>query len=733
LDKILYLHKEYQAKHRKLKEELHRCEEVNETLESRIAELEDCEEQVGELRNHNRFLEKKVRELSTLSRPMDERDRYDRRLLLRQIEDTRNECDALMEENKVLRQKNLPLYPASNGEIATSKRELSNSPTDCRASPNLCDVWQQLDRAQQRCIQKDNELRQANNLLQAQVASNLTIRSEQGDSIAKLRRRLIAQECKTEDLSLKASRRLQQIRALESQFTKLHLNTRLGSSMEVTVHSAALHSLGKDTKSFLLLGFHPFASELSNIVSGREPAYDLRVTYELDDTKLSQWNVEVEIYVLNDASPRLFAHASVPMTTLLTSSASTQPLSLDLLREGGDGRVGKVNMSIRFHQPTPTDCPIPNDTMAIMECTGRKRTIKDAIYVSVMSVTLSNQLLFDDQSVFFVHYRLLSNGGVTTDSKMANIKGIITFNHKSSFSIVSTDEGCLEPILEEISKGTIQFTLLSIRKEDSTGDDTDVEDFHVVGEAKVPLTNIWNDVVELSTKLISLDEAKIVGSMGLSFVTTVKPRLPGSLRSTVHPSLMAMLTGVLSTIGEGESKTVSTIRLLQFIDPPEGIMETATILQRELRSNQLQGRSLSATLSLPPDEQFMSPSDLQRCSDAAHKKSLLAHIPPSDEMEDLYQYLSNSDSLICIRELDYFVASDSLKRLAYACRLLRGMNACIREDLLHNNVFGGRVDTFYDTMSVPELSEYYAKVLEGRSEVDLIRLASLLSEPSHPK
>ena len=129
----------------------------------------------------------------------------------------------------------------------------------------------------------------------------------------------------------------------------------------------------------------------------------------------------------------------------------------------------------------------------------------------------------------------------------------------------------------------------------------------------------------------------------------------------------------------------------------------------------------------------MSPSDLQRCSDIARKKSLFAHIPPSDEMEDLYQYLSNSDNQICIRELDYFVASYSLKRLAAACRVLRGMNACVRKDLLHNNVHGGRVDAIHDMISVPELSEYYAKVLEGRSEVDLIRLASLLSEPSHPK
>ena len=81
----------------------------NEALENRVVELEDCEEQVEELSKHNRFLEEKVRELSTSSRPKKERDKNEKRLMLQQIKDTRNECTTLLEENKVLREGNLQL------------------------------------------------------------------------------------------------------------------------------------------------------------------------------------------------------------------------------------------------------------------------------------------------------------------------------------------------------------------------------------------------------------------------------------------------------------------------------------------------------------------------------------------------------------------------------------------------------------------------------------------------
>jgi hypothetical protein len=55
----------------------------NVALESRVVELEDCEEQVEELSKHNRFLEEKVRELSTLPPPKEERDENERRLMSR--------------------------------------------------------------------------------------------------------------------------------------------------------------------------------------------------------------------------------------------------------------------------------------------------------------------------------------------------------------------------------------------------------------------------------------------------------------------------------------------------------------------------------------------------------------------------------------------------------------------------------------------------------------------------
>ena len=154
---------------------------------------------------------------------------------------------------------------------------------------------------------------------------------------------------------------------------------------------------------------------------------------------------------------------------------------------------------------------------------------------------------------------------------------------------------------------------------------------------------------------------------------------------------------IISKVEEKDSESIDIDCLLCFIDPPAGILETAKVLHKMLN-----GQRLSNALLLPSDQDSISQSSFQRCcKDTARCNSMLQNLPPHEELEDLFQYLSVSHELelVKISDLNYFVESDSLKRIANICQQLRCMNTILRKDL---HQMGGESNH----ISIQDLNKY---------------------------
>jgi len=120
---------------------------------------------------------------------------------------------------------------------------------------------------------------------------------------------------------------------------------------------------------------------------------------------------------------------------------------------------------------------------------------------------------------------------------------------------------------------------------------------------------------------------------------------------------MALLT-VVSTFGDKDAGTINTTRLLRFVDPPPGILETAKLLQKQMITH-FPGKITSEIFGHPPDEERVSQTRLGRCSNKTRRKALPPGLSPKDELEDLYHHVSNhDDGLVCIRDQNSFVASE---------------------------------------------------------------------------
>ena len=481
------MHKEYKARYGALKKELHSYEEENEALESQVAQLEESREQVEELTVQNRFLEDKVQKLCNLSLPKEGVNV----MMTQEKQENQRNCEMLREENKDLKVENKRL----DSQLQAS-------------SERIGDIWQKLDIANQQLSQKERELQDANELAQAQI-----------DTERNLKREIISQGVRIEDLSAKSSQRLQRIRLLESQMSSEDVglsNLSTGHNvLTVSVHSATLQAglCSDNTKSFVLVDFHTYGSELSSIASGVSPKYDFTVTYDIEENPFFSHGlakgdfVMIELYILQKEQSMLFASASVPTSALLHPSAAIHLSRLELTSPVGDGKIiGSLSMSLQLARPLSASCSSHEMIAATKEIdlglSCRRRVVPDAISITIENVTLSSNHTVGDDRSFYVNYRFLSFGGVVTNLRNADATGVITFQDKSTFPLLSMNDGTVEPVIRALSSSTIHFTLFS----GSSG----CSGFHVLGEAQVPLSNIWDHSV-VSSEIISL-EAKVVGS-----------------------------------------------------------------------------------------------------------------------------------------------------------------------------------------------------------------------------
>lgn len=331
LEKILSSHKKHKARYTALRDRLSQCEAENESFKAQQL-------QITELREHNLFLETKMIELSNVVEPENQRVG----VMIQQME----ECELLKQDNINLRKSNEQLVSYS----------LESQIDGCNYT-----LWQKLDHAQQYIVEKESEI-------QHQTLCSQALQKQLQETAQKI----INREHKIEELTSKAERRLRRIRILESQTAIEGTNNKMncegsvatiklsdGNSLEVVIHGAS--SLEEGKESFLLLDFHTYTSELSNIAFGEHPKYNFSVTYDLegDDGVISQLLssscVHIEIYVLQeDSSPRLFGCASVSTSTLVSPPALTRLPTLALLTTHNDGvSVGTVDVTLRLTRPIP--------------------------------------------------------------------------------------------------------------------------------------------------------------------------------------------------------------------------------------------------------------------------------------------------------------------------------------------------------------------------------------------
>ncbi|KAL7553586.1 hypothetical protein ACHAWF_016892 [Thalassiosira exigua] len=383
LEKILSLHKEYKARHGALKKELHLQQERNEELEFRIVQLETFEDRAEELANQNRFLEERIQRLCEPD-PEEDGRRAETKRIAMELRDALEQCERLSEENVELK---------GDIERMGSRLELAEGcftrqrPAHCAASPAVPstharapgDVWQELERSQRQCSEKDKEAQRAKDMLRDQMEITRKLQVRQAEVERKLGEEIASREKRIDDILFESSRRLSRIRSLQSQLEQagpsgdltlkesnsLPSLPTMKNTLEVTVHGAALcGGLPHDCQSCVLVDFFHFGSELSDVSLGTCPTYDVAVTYELevnpflvDAMARGEANLRFEIYVLReDSDPELFARSAILSASLSSNpTASVHFPGLELTPAKGGGEVvGSLSASVKLARPMPT-------------------------------------------------------------------------------------------------------------------------------------------------------------------------------------------------------------------------------------------------------------------------------------------------------------------------------------------------------------------------------------------
>ena len=378
LQKVLNLHNQYKVKYSTLKSELILYQEENEDLECQVVQLDECKDQVEEYMRRNSFLEDKVKRLC-LSIPKEENGfKRERDAMSQELQEKQRAYDTLADENQHLKDESKQLM----SHFKLAEQHFDDKAYTPPAPPEhesiVGNVWQQLDQAHQQ-----------NQLLRSQIVLNESHQKKLSGEECELKKEIMSQRAKINDLSVKASQRQQRIRLLESQLLVDDSEHMVCSEMPsapnkicelvITVHSATLQrDIPPDTKSFVLMDFHTFGSELSGIATGANPEYNVTVSFPMNDDSLFAHTISrgghlrLEVYTLQeDQPPKLFAHASVPTFTLLESLPGIRLPRLQLTPVNcnsvdDDAVGGSLNVSMQLQKPISTQYlpSFPDTTIA---------------------------------------------------------------------------------------------------------------------------------------------------------------------------------------------------------------------------------------------------------------------------------------------------------------------------------------------------------------------------------
>jgi len=723
VEEILVLHGEYKSKYSTVKKELQYYREENEVLEVKVSQLDELKEQVDELTQQNHFLESQVTRLchSPMFKSSKEEEHHKEKDMLRgKIFEMQNAHLIMAQECNQLKRANEELYSQLRSDKNYSSRGTEH---DDQPTSDVDRIQIQLKEMEQKCKGKDSDLNQVNQLLKAQICINESLQSQINSDEKESKTQIQALEAKVSELSLRSSNRLQRIRMLENymEMTSLPLREdakslplRLGPSENaLVVHISdgsftAEGLMSNTTKSFVLLDFHSYESQLSPLASGASPSYDFSATYKMEvDRPLLQALVDgqliIEVYVLQaNSPPKLFAYANVSTSILFRPSAATQMPKLELLSAENDDLAGRLNVTMRLAQPIthPIGDVVSQEEYGCDSMVpSRSRVIPNAICIKIDRVKLSSKSR--DEGSYFLHYRLHGYSEVTSLAECN--QGVIQFQHDARFPLLSSTSMLI--------KGSLQLVLFASGVEQT-------KKFGVVGEGLVALREVLQQG-EASVQIVSL-EAKVVGSIHLSGSTSLT-----SINITDDPKQSKVRVQIISQVEElfttlqdpddtdGSPTLVKVDRVMQFINPPRGIVATATSLQQQIETNFPEG-SASEALSLPPDAERINQSEFRRCVDNTRCSGVLS-LPPNDELLDLFLYLSNDSGLTKIRELDYFVASQRL-----STRVLQKLSKLSNQDDIQLKTMG-------DEVNVETLKEFFVNSISRMDEEELSFVFSTIS------
>ena len=190
----------------------------------------------------------------------------------------------------------------------------------------------------------------------------------------------------------------------------------------------------------------------------------------------------------------------------------------------------------------------------------KHRMVQDAITIHIESARLSRgKVSFASDDPFFVQYCFISHN-VTTYLTCAYTGGTIAVGHASSFLILSTNKGSLEPVLWALSRMNIKFALFVGDRQENERGKWEEDGYQLVGHAKVPLSSIWSPMKNTTTtttvEIIS-PEARILWSMSVVIKNNVKPAFSGinvyTMRRTAHSHFVILLKEVVLTIKGDDS------------------------------------------------------------------------------------------------------------------------------------------------------------------------------------
>ena len=755
-----------------MKKELQYYREENELLVSKTSQLDECRRQIEEVTRQNDFLESQLTELCEapfLKSSAEEDHERERDGLKVSIRETQSAYESLVSECNELREQNGILHSRLNFSEG-HKAAWGNSVIENTAPPpseSVEKVLNQLDDLQKQHYQTERDLEQSNQLLSAQITINEALQGQIEDSECVMNKKINTLELKSQDLSFKATKRLQRIRLLES---KMKVGTTVSQKadgdkgiahsclgredniLEIKVASASLSGerLSDSMVTFVALDFHTFDTQFSNTATGTSPTWNFVASFEMEVDQfllqtLANQCVRIEVYTLqSEATPRLFAHASVSMFDLLNENTSTSVSRLELFPIEGETQVGHLSVSLNLAQPLPN--PLKSQHVRVgLQSSDTERTeykcenmwqrqcIKpDVIHIMIDSVTLSIDQRSERERVYFVHYRFMSFGEEITSLVSCDSNGVIHLQHKAEFPILSTIDGRIEPVLLALSKGFIRFTLFSSSKRIVENDES--QQFMVVGEVQVPLSNAFQSKNEGKIKMdmVSL-EAKVVASISGTVDTTIKSMPSGindDFKQLAHFRLMASLCEAFFFLATGSQSSTSkstqfikSERLLRFLCPPVGIFDTAQCLQRQISTN-FPGKSMRDIFLLPP-KQKLSQSEFRRCANNA--QSIAMPMPQNDELMDLFQYLSTDEGFVITSDLAFFVESQALETLISTCQALHRRNVFVRQDIREKG-------TQSSLLTFQSVEEYFESIINGMDEVELsCVLPPSVMQPSEKK